>query len=183
MAAETAGGRQRDIDLHSAGDRLLFKLMLMVVVPGVTWALAQPSPRGSWSIDAVFAVFAAAMCWLMFRAGFRIGVVAHAGHLTVTNFFSTHRVPYPDIEDIVLDWLTVRLGLTSGKRIRIWGLPESFLSARGGRGADLVERLGAIAERRAQVDAPAGYRRTVSADWWVLAALLAVFAAAIAYGQ
>ncbi|MBY8870260.1 hypothetical protein K7640_00180 [Micromonospora sp. PLK6-60] len=181
MAVETAGSRQRDIDLHRGSERLLFRLLLLVAVPGVTWALAQPGLT-SWWEDAGFAGFAAVLCWVMFRAGFRTGVVARAGHFSVTNFVSTHEVPYRDIEDITVDWLSLRFTLRSGGRVRAWGLPESFLTSRGDRALDLVRRLGAIVEQRAGVGADAARRRFL-ADWWVLVALLALFAAAIGFGR
>jgi hypothetical protein len=182
MDPEAAGRRPRHITLHSGSDRVLFRLMLLVVVPGVAWMLAQPGLTAWWS-DGLFALVAAVACWVIFRAGFRTGVVACSGHFTVTNFLSTHQVPYREIDEITLDWLSLRFDLKSGERIRAWGLPESFLSSRGSRGDDLVQRLGGIVEQRFKASADTDHRRSRFDDWWVFAVVLAVFVAAIAYGQ
>jgi hypothetical protein len=181
VAAEPAGRSTRDITFASHSDRLILRTVFLVTLVGFTVDLSRPSMT-TWRSDAGFALFMAVACWLAFRAGFRTRLVAHAGSFEVVNFFSTHRIPYGEVDRIGMDWLSIKLVLASGRRVRVWGLPESFLASRGAKALELVRRLGDIVEQRQDPPSQAAeYRRTLLADWWVLIAVLATFSAAILY--
>jgi len=180
---ERVNRRTKTVVFTNAGDRVLFKLLLVGTVIGFTRLALEPSVI-PWPEDLPFLVFAAAAGWLSFRMGFRTRVVARADEFEVVNIFSAHRIPYPEVDEIVLDRLSVRFTLRSGDRVRAWGLGESFLGSRGSRGDDLVRRLGALREQRATPHAPQGrLSRVVFADWWVFVVLLIVFGAAVAGRQ
>ncbi|GAA3343800.1 hypothetical protein GCM10020358_44440 [Amorphoplanes nipponensis] len=180
MAAEPAG-RDPRITFGSGGDRLILKIVFLITLVGFTVELGRPSVA-SWCSDAAFALFMASACWFAFRAGFRTRLVAHARSFAVVNLLSVHDVPYGRVDGIVLDWLSIRLVLASGRRIRVWGLPESFLAARGDRARELVRRLSDLVEQRRQPgEQAAEHRRVIFADWWVFVAVLATFSAAIVH--
>jgi hypothetical protein len=167
----------------SVSDRFIFKLLLLFTVVGFTRVATEPSVS-PWQGDIPFLVFAAGLGWLSFRLGFRTRVVARADGFEVINLFSAHHIPYSQMHDIALDRLTVRLTLRSGRRIRAWGLGQSFLESRGTRGEELVRKLRALVEQRATPDtSDARHSRTWFADWWVFGVLLALFGAALAYGE
>ncbi|MCO8276799.1 hypothetical protein M1L60_40090 [Actinoplanes sp. TRM 88003] len=153
--------------------------VLMVVLVAFPLEMTQPSVAGP-ATDVVAAVFLAGICWLLFRAAFRTRFVARPDHFEVVNFLTTHHIPYGAVAEIHLDWLTLRLTLKSGRRVRAWALNESFLATRGERAQYLANRLGAITAERNGPEKPET-RRTTFPDWWVVPVVLAICAGAITY--
>ncbi len=156
-------------------DRVLMKVLFGVLVVAFTVEATEPS-LGGLPGEIGFAVFFAAAAWVAFRVGFRTGVTAGPDGFEVVNFFSIHHIPYKRVASIEQDWLSVRLTLGSGRRIRAWGLTDGL-----GRG-DYVARLGAIVEDRQGAGLPDDeHSRTTFPDWWLFLAVFFVFCSAIAY--
>ncbi|WP_140158095.1 PH domain-containing protein [Micromonospora sp. NBS 11-29] len=140
-------------------------------------ALSEPSLAGipfDLGTAAVFAIIG----WVCFRMGFRAQLAARRDHFEVVNLLTVERIPYHDVADVHIDQLSVRITLTSGRRVRAWGLADSLLNTGGSERQNLADRLRLIAAERQTGAAP---RRTRSRlpDRWAPVALFALFSGAI----
>ncbi|MFI2712110.1 PH domain-containing protein [Micromonospora sp. NPDC018662] len=177
MRVDPMGRSGRDRVFYGIADRWIGRLLLLFVVVAVPRELSGPSLAGI-PFDVAAAAFFAVMGWICFRMGFRTRLAARRDHFEVVNLLAVERIPYREVAAVHLDQLSVRITLTSGERVRAWGLSDSLLNTGGSERQNLVDRLRVIAAERRTEEGP---RRTRSRfpDWWAPLALFAIFSGAI----